>query len=55
MSIVLKSFYQYEVPWVLDKSDMRIINYNHGVISKSEIVKKLWDKASKNRLYLNAG
>jgi hypothetical protein len=47
MSAVLKSFYQYEVPWVLDKSDMSIINRNHGFISKSEIVKKLWDKASK--------
>lgn len=44
---MFKHFYQNEVPWILDNSDLKIIRRNHLVLSRYKIRELLWEKASK--------
>ncbi len=39
--------YENSVPWILDKSDKKIINRMHGTKTTRQIIEKLWEQAQK--------
>ncbi len=46
---MIENQYKYEVPWILDESDIKIIHKYNGVLPKKEVVQKLWTAANSSK------